>query len=378
MKMLYDRANGNDIQKPRWLLLMGHGTFDNRKLLSSSGSNLLLTYQSKNSVNEVNAYATDDYFAFLDDNEGESDVLGTMDIGVGRLPVNNTTEARNVVNKLIRYMSNPNAGKWKSHLVYLADDGENGTHTDTAEKSAEMVRTTNPGFIVDKIFLDAYPQEVTASGESYPIARNKVLQLLKNGCLFFDYSGHGGYNAITNESILLIKDIDNMRNENQAFWLFATCNYAQYDGGKRCSAEAAVMNPIGGAIGILAATRTVYATNNTQLNRQVSAALFEHTNTCNYKATLGEAIAKGKNKLGADSNKLPYTLLGDPAMRLNYPTDYQVATTTKPDTLNALSVQTVNGQIVDEDSVLVADFNGTVDITVYDKIKRNIRGKACT
>ena len=370
MKMLYDRANGNDIQKPRWLLLMGHGTFDNRKLLSSSGSNLLLTYQSKNSVNEVNAYATDDYFAFLDDNEGESDVLGTMDIGVGRLPVNNTTEARNVVNKLIRYMSNPNAGKWKSHLVYLADDGENGTHTDTAEKSAEMVRTTNPGFIVDKIFLDAYPQEVTASGESYPIARNKVLQLLKNGCLFFDYSGHGGYNAITNESILLIKDIDNMRNENQAFWLFATCNYAQYDGGKRCSAEAAVMNPIGGAIGILAATRTVYATNNTQLNRQVSAALFEHTNTCNYKATLGEAIAKGKNKLGADSNKLPYTLLGDPAMRLNYPTDYQVATTTKPDTLNALSVQTVNGQIVDEDSVLVADFNGTVDITVYDKIQK--------
>lgn len=370
MKMLYDRANGNDIQKPRWLLLMGHGTFDNRKLLSTSGTSLLLTYQAKNSVNEVLAYASDDYFAFLEDIEGDSDVLGTMDIGVGRLPVNNTTEARNVVDKLIRYMNNQNAGKWKSHIVYLADDGENGTHTAGAEESAEQVRINNPGFIVDKIFLDAYPQEVTASGESYPIAKNKVAQLLKNGCLYFDYSGHGGYNAITNESILTLKDIDNMRNENLAFWLFATCNYAQFDGGKRCSAEATVMNPNGGAVGILAATRTVYATNNKNLNQRVSNALFVHANTCRYEMTLGEAIAKGKKDLGADSNKLPYVLLGDPAIRLNYPTDFQVATTTKIDTLNALEVQKVEGQIVDEDSVLVSDFNGTVDITVYDKIQK--------
>lgn len=369
MKMLYDRANGNDIQKPRWLLLMGHGTFDNRKLLTTSGDATLLTYQAKNSVNEVNAYASDDYFGWLEDNEGESDVLGTLEIGVGRLPVKNTTEAREVVNKLIRYISNAQTGKWKDQLVYLADDGESGTHTKTAEESAEQVRLANPGFIVTKIFLDAYPQEVTASGESYPIAKNKVHQILKNGCLFFDYSGHGGYNAITNESILNQKEIEAMRNDNLAFWLFATCNFAQFDGSKKCSAESAVLNPIGGAVGILAATRTVYATQNTNLNRSVSKALFEHTNTCHYESTLGEAISKGKNELGADANKLPYVLLGDPAMRLNYPTDYQIATTTKIDTLNALQVQQVEGQIVDEDSLLVSDFNGEVDITVYDKIQ---------
>ena len=370
MKMLYDRADGNGIQKPRWLLLMGHGSFDNRKLLSTSGTALLLTYQSTNSTNEVKAYATDDYFGYLEDSEGESDSKATLDIGVGRLPVNNTEEAREVVDKLIRYMANENAGKWKSQLVYLADDGESGTHTKTAEQSAELVRLANPDFIVTKIFLDAYPQEVSASGESYPIAKNKVHQLLKNGLLFFDYSGHGGYNSITNEGILTIKEIDAMRNTNLGFWLFATCNYAQFDGGKRCSAEACLMNPNGGAIGILAATRTVYASQNTDLNRAVSAALFQHENTCRYEVTLGEAISKGKNTLStSDSNKLAYVLLGDPAMRLNYPTNYQIATTTAIDTLNALDVQTVEGQIVDEDSALVADFNGTVDITVYDKIQ---------
>ena len=369
MKMLYDRAKNGIGQQPRWLLLMGHGTFDNRKLLRNSGTSLLLTYQSKNSVNEIKAYATDDYFAYLDDNEGAIDTQGRMDIGVGRLPVESLDEARTTVDKLIQYIRNEQTGKWKNQLVYLADDGENGTHTETAEKSAELVRIKNPDFIVHKIFLDAYPQEVNASGESYPLAKNRVLNLLKNGVLFFNYSGHGGYNAITNESILNIKDIAGMTNKNQAFWLFATCNFAQCDAGKRSAAETAVLNPKGGAIGILAATRTVYASQNTNLNRSVCDTLFGHSDVFHYDMTLGEAISIGKNLLGSDENKLAYVLLGDPCMRLNYPTDYHVETLTEMDTLNALSVQHVEGRIIDEDLNTVSDFNGKVDITIYDKMQ---------
>ena len=369
MKMLYDRAKNGIGQQPRWLLLMGHGTFDNRKLLRNSGTSLLLTYQSKNSVNEIKAYATDDYFAYLDDNEGAIDTQGRMDIGVGRLPVESLDEARTTVDKLIQYIRNEQTGKWKNQLVYLADDGENGTHTETAEKSAELVRIKNPDFIVHKIFLDAYPQEVNASGESYPLAKNRVLNLLKNGVLFFDYSGHGGYNAITNESILNLKDIAGMTNKNQAFWLFATCNFAQCDAGKRSAAETAVLNPKGGAIGILAATRTVYAPQNTNLNRSVCDTLFGHSDVFHYDMTLGEAILIGKNLLGSDENKLAYVLLGDPCMRLNYPTDYHVETLTEMDTLNALSVQHVEGRIIDEDLNTVSDFNGKVDITIYDKMQ---------
>ncbi|MBO4250533.1 MAG: type IX secretion system sortase PorU [Paludibacteraceae bacterium] len=369
MKMLYDRADGNGIQKPRWLLLMGHGSFDNRKLLASSGTSLLLTYQAKNSENEVNAYATDDYFGFLDDNEGEADTQGRMDIGVGRLTVESVEEARGVVDKLIRYIRNEQTGKWKNQLIFLADDGEHGTHTDTAEGSAERVRLKNPDFVVNKIYLDAYPQEVNASGESYPLAKNRLTNMLKSGALFFGYSGHGGYNAITNESILNIKDIELMNNPNQAFWLFATCNFAQCDAGKRSAAEMAVLNPNGGAIGVLAATRTVYATPNTELYRSVTDTLFGHKNEFNYNTTLGEAVSIGKNRLGTDMNKMAYVLLGDPAMRLNFPTDYYVETTTKIDTLNALSVQKVEGRIIDEDHQVVSDFNGQVDVTIYDKMQ---------
>ena len=368
MKMLYDRADGNGNAKPRWLLLMGHGSFDNRKLLIGSGTNLLLTYEAKNSLDEVKAYATDDYFGWLDDNEGASDTQGKLDIGVGRLPVNNVAEAQEMVDKIIRYMRNENAGKWKNQIVYLADDGENGTHTKTSEISAERIRVNNPDFVVHKIFLDAYPQEVNASGESYPLAKNRVQNLLKNGLLFFDYSGHGSNSAITNESILNSKDIESMHNANLGFWLFATCSFAHCDGGKRSAAESSVLNPDGGSIGILSATRTVYASQNNDLNRAICNELFRHEGV-RYEATLGEAIAKGKNQLGSDMNKLPYVLLGDPAIRLNYPTDYFVSTSTAIDTLHALSVQHVEGRIVDEDDQTVSDFNGTVDVTVYDKMQ---------
>lgn len=373
MKMLYDRANSGIGQRPRWLLLMGHGSFDNRKLLPNSGTALLLTYQAFNSVNEVNAYASDDYFGWLDDsNEAYSDKTAKtakMNIGVGRLPVESLEEARTTVDKLVHYIRNEQTGKWKNQIVYLADDGENGMHTETAEVSAERIRLNNPDFVVHKIFLDAYPQEVNASGESYPLAKNRVLNLLKSGVLFFDYSGHGGYNAITSESILNQKDIEQMSNKNQAFWFFATCNFGQCDAGKRCSSESAVLNPNGGAIGVFAATRTVYASQNTNLNRAVCDTLFGHSDVFHYDMTLGEAISRGKNKLINDDNKLAYVLIGDPAIRLNYPTDYQVQTTTVIDTLNALSVQHVEGRIIDEDSLLVSDFNGTVDITIYDKLQ---------
>ena len=338
MKMLYDRGTGSS-KKPSWLLLMGDGTFDNRKLLTTSGQNTLLTYQAKNSTVETKAYASDDYFGFLDNNEGESDTQGRMDIGVGRLPVNTLAEAQQMVDKLVAYIENSSFGKWKNQLIFLADDGDNNLHTRVAEEGAERVRRKNPDFVVNKIYLDAYPQETDASGESYPLAKNKLDNLLKNGALYMNYSGHGGYNAITNEGMMNLKSIQSMTNSNQALWMLATCSFAHFDSGKRCAAEEAVLNPNGGAIGVISAGRTVYATQNANINRYFCDTLFGHKDPYSYEMTIGKALAVAKNMTGTDENKMSYVLLGDPALRLAYPTDYQVMTTTKVDTLHALDVQ---------------------------------------
>ena len=375
MKMLYDRANGDATRQPKSLLLMGNGTYDNRKLLAASGERKLLTFQAVNSVDEVKAYATDDYFGFLNDNAGISDgefdeKRASMNIGVGRLPVRTLAEANSVVDKICTYMDDRILGKWKSQILFLADDGDNGMHVETAEKGAEELRPRNKDFMLHKIYLDAHTQEVSAAGESYPLAKNQFDNLMSNGVLFMDYSGHGGYNNITNELFMKTADILKMNNTNLGFWFLATCSFSHFDGGVVSAGEHAVLNPNGGAIGVLSACRTVYATQNTTLNRNLCDTLFGHTNPFDYHMTLGEATRIAKNRTGYDANKLPYILLADPALKLNYPTDLQVKTILEVDTMHALTSQTIKGYIQTYALDTAYWFNGKLDITILDKMQQ--------
>ncbi len=369
MKMLYDRAVRADGTKPGYLLLFGDGTFDNRKILLTSGNNILLTYQARNSVKETSAYASDDYFTWMDNNEGKSDIIPTMDLAVGRLPINTAEQAQGVVNKLIRYMHNETSGNWKSQLCFLADDGDGNLHTRGVERAAESVRLQNPSFVVNKIYLDSYQQESTASGEKYPMAKSKFDNLLTNGVLLFDYCGHAGYNNICSENILTAKEIREMTNENLGLWVLATCNFANFDAQKTSAAEEAVLNPNGGALGVYASCRTVYAAQNEVLNMYVCDSLLAHRSPCNYPYRIGDAFRLGKNASPRDENNLPYLLLGDPAIRLHYPTEYQVETIALPDTLSALTINTLEGCVLTDEGDTATWFNGIVNVTILDKLQ---------
>jgi hypothetical protein len=162
-------------------------------------------------------------------------------------------------------------------------------------------------------------------------------------------------------------DIQKMSNVNQGFWMLATCSFSHFDGGVTSAGEYAILNPSGGAIGVLSACRTVYATQNTVFNRNLCDTLFGHANLFEYNMTLGEATRIAKNKTGYDTNKLPYILLADPALKLNYPTDLQVKTILEADTMHALSVQMVEGYIQTPDNDTATWFNGKLDVTIFDK-----------
>jgi hypothetical protein len=86
--------------------------------------------------------------------------------------------------------------------------------------------------------------------------------------------------------------------------------------------------------------------------------------------TLGEATRIAKNNTGNDANKLPYVLLGDPALKLNYPTDLQVKTTIEIDTMHALTQQTISGYIQTPDQDTAKWFNGKLDVTILDKMQQ--------
>ncbi len=70
----------------------------------------------------LSTYSSDDYFGFLEDNEGawpENPAVNySLDIGVGRIPAKNSSEAQAVVDKLIDYDTNPKRfGPWRKDFL---------------------------------------------------------------------------------------------------------------------------------------------------------------------------------------------------------------------------------------------------------------------
>lgn len=376
VKMFYDRANTSGIEtdKPKYLLLFGRGTFDNRKLLSTSGDNMILTYQADNSLLLTSSYVTDDYFGLLDDHEGAYIPSNNVDVGIGRFPVATTQQANDVVKKTIGYMQNTNKGKWKNQLCFLADDGDHNLHMSQADDITEIITSNFKSYQVTKIFLDAYKQEISASGESYPQARKKLHDQINKGLFYLNYTGHAGTMGWTNENMMSYKDVISLENKILPIWVGATCNFLQFDIKPISAGEQVLLNPLGGGIGLLSAARPVYAWQNFFVNKYFAENLFKKTNGKHLR--VGDAVAIAKNSVGTEINKLSYVYLGDPAVKLNYPTHYEIQTTTitdqsnvSIDTLSAMSVVKVHAQIQDDNKQLVSTFNGSAYIDVYDKLQ---------
>ncbi|MDD2283784.1 MAG: type IX secretion system sortase PorU [Paludibacter sp.] len=376
MKMLYDNAiqSGDASKRPKYLLLFGKGSFDNRRVLRASNESFVFTYQAENSLEETNSYVTDDYYAFLEDSEGTQVPSHTMDIGVGRFPVSTVKEATNVVSKTIGYMNNENRGIWKNQICYLADDEDANMHMKQADSVALMVSRINPSFQITKIYLDAYQQETNASGESYPIAHAQFHNLLRNGLFLLDFTGHANANGWTNEQILSTADVKNLSNTSLPLWVAVTCNFLQFDQPAVSAGEQVLLNPVGGGIGIVSAARPVFASQNYNINKWINYYLFSQENGKYLR--IGDVIARAKNTLGSELNKLSYVYMGDPALRLNYPDKYHVVTDKindtsiqGNDTLRALSVAKIEGYIADKNGNPVNDFNGSLHATVFDKIQ---------
>ena len=375
--MLYDRAiaTNNAEDMPKYLLLLGRGSFDNRKILPNSGDNLILTYQAENSFVTTLSYVTDDYFGLLGDSEGSQVPSDLLDIGIGRFPVSTVDQANDVVNKTIGYMENKDKGSWKNQICFLADDGDAALHMTQADSVAVSVANAYPAFQVDKIYLDAYSQEITASGESYPLAKNRFQDLLRSGMLLVDFTGHAGPSSWTNEQILTTADIMDLSSKHLPLFVGATCDFLQFDIKNVSGGEQVLLNPAGGGIGILSAARPVYASENFTLNKLFCDNLFKKVG--GKQQRIGDVLKFAKNNVGAEINKLSYVYMGDPAVKLNYPTKYKVVTTKindrfvlGNDTLRALSVATIKGCIADDDGTKIADFNGNLHVVIYDKIQR--------
>ena len=395
-KMFHDRSLQNGSKMIKYLCLFGDGTYDPKNRIDNN-NNFIVTYQVDNSENHISALVTDDYFGMLDDNEAiyDSDLI---DIGVGRLLISDATQAKQQVDKIEHYMKNgsqlfqsANAncclddnsaltfGDWRTKVVQIADDEENGyfIKNDT-EPQYEILKANHRELNVDKLYMDAYTQQTSAGGQRYPDVYDAITDRINRGTLVMNYVGHGGEVGLAEERVVTIPQIQSWKNIN-ALTLFvsATCEFTKYDDPSRVSAgEWMSLNPNGGAIALMTTTRSVFF----GVNSSVGLAFYNNAfvRDANGKPrTFGEIVEQTKNVALSSDNKRSFTLIGDPALRLALPRLGVVTDSINGeayaflDTLSALTKVTVKGHIVDNNNVLVNSFNGTIVPSVFDKIKNN-------
>jgi hypothetical protein len=377
MKMFYDRA-GSPEEMCRYLLLFGDGSYDNRSH-TDNNPNLVLTYQSDNSLSPTRSYVSDDFFGLLDTDESMYD--GLLDIGIGRLPASTPEEARILVDKIISYSEPVSQGNWRNQLCFIGDDEDSNIHMRQADELASYVTDRYPAYNINKIYLDAYQQVKLANGFRYPEVTRAINDQVSRGALIVNYTGHGGPNGLAHEQVLSMTHIKGWTNRNMLpLFMTATCEfsrYDEYDHGEDqeipSAGEEVLLNPEGGGIALFSTTRLVYSGPNQILNEKFYEVVFEKDGNGQYYR-LGDIIAYSKNNAGAGINKRNFTLLGDPSLKLAYPVHRVVTDSINgtdirllSDTLSAFEWVTVSGHMETREGSVMDDFHGTVYPIVFDK-----------
>lgn len=378
MKMLYDRGVATGIA-PKYLLLMGDASHDNRLATNDwrnyKTSSLLLSYQSQNSlVNTIESYITDDYFGYLKDDNGISNLQ--MQVGIGRLPVNNAQEAATVVNKIIAYMENKALGSWKNRTIFIGGDEKDSgqyLHIKDANEIADETVRIRPEMFANKIFYNSFKKETSSGYDRYPGAEQKFNNKMKEGAFFLNYLGHGDP-AKVDKNIINISSINQMRYKNSPIWFLGTCEFSRYDDIRPSAGELALLNASSAAIATISAARIVYVDRNVRLNKQIVNHLFNRDEDGNWPR-LGDVMRKSKNAEGSDKNKLSYVLLGDPALPVLLP-----EFTVRLDSVNgekadnpgiqfrAEELLTLKGSILNWSGEIETEFNGQIETNLMDCI----------
>jgi hypothetical protein len=360
----------------KYVLFFGKGSYDYKDRIEEN-TNLVPIYESRNSIHPLLTFASDDFYGFLENHEGEweESTAGdhSLDIGVGRIPAKDLAQAKKAVDKIILYQTSPSTlGDWRSKVLFVADDGDRNIHQRDADQLATLVDTSFQQFQIRKLYLDAFKQERLPSGETSKDAEKALIDAVNEGRLIINFTGHGAEFGWMQERILTFELMEEWRNTYKLpFLITATCEFGRNDDPlTESGAERLIFKNVGGTIGLLTTTRPVFSSTNYRLNQALYETMLNKQGD-EYQR-LGDVIKYTKNNSLEGSLNRNFILLGDPSMRLSYPqneisiTAINGKTPSKKDTIKALQPVTIEGQI-SAGGQLNSSFQGTIGFTLFDK-----------
>jgi hypothetical protein len=364
VRYLYDLSG--EEEKPAYVLLVGDASYDYKDRVAGN-TNFVPTYESDESANAVNSFATDHYYGLQDmsDPHGNTSTL----LAVGRLPVKTQAEADATQAKIETYYSDRALGNWKNEFMFIGDRGDNNLHMSACEELTDTVSAMAPAVNNTKCYLDFYEREESQNGHTNPEAENLIDEKMNSGVFYVNYTGHGGETSLSKDVVVDSSTVAGWNNPDfLPLWVTASCCAVRYDDpGTMSLGEQVVLKNTGGSIGFIGNSRPSFSHMNLLLNLEVLTALLE----AEYQGEvrLGDLIKNTSSQFHSEK----YNLLGDPALKLSIP-EFNVFTTT----LNGIDIEefadtilpgerlNLEGLITSkEDGSVQLGFNGTVHLKVY-------------
>ncbi|MCE1166325.1 MAG: type IX secretion system sortase PorU, partial [Bacteroidetes bacterium] len=385
MRNFLKYAYNNWTTRPVYVLFMGDGSYDYKNLLGLSVKNYVPPIERTDpGMDEINSYNSDDFITDINENYDTPNAAKT-DFANGRFCINSLNEANYIIDKINQYESNQYNGIWKKKVMYCADDGwttqqnqgqEGDLHTRQCESVAETF--TPPDFEKEKIYEVTYPTVITPQGRRKPGANVDIINGWNEGRLLINWTGHGSTDLWAHEHIF-VKDetIPQLHNKGRyPFVTIASCDLARWDDPFLFSAaEVLLYTQDAGAIGVIAATRPVYANFNEAFNDALWQNLTFVKDTLNMPIRIGKALYNVKQQLPlakVNDNDMKYVLLGDPALRISIPQYFtsidSINGVTGNDTaiIKALQKVRIAGRVLRSDSTFWNDYNGDIAIKIFD------------
>ncbi len=387
----YVYFNATPTERVRYLNIFGDASYDFKDRIANN-TNIVPIYQALNSYSESQySFASDDFFAMMDDDEGRLDNgittsngptyfpapdLGGIDIAVGRMIVSTTQQADEMVNKVIEYHDLKSYGSWRINYVGIADDSDRPSDASLQYRQnnlTDALVAAKPFINFKKILLDSYEQETSAGGKRYPKARQEIFSAFEKGALVFNYLGHGGEDGLSGERIWEKSDGQNLSNRYKyPLFITITCDFSRFDNPYRPTAgEYTYWNPRGGAISMITTIRSIDQGNAEVFNDKLSEYLFSYGSD-NY-TTIAEALRLAKNFNSTTASNVVF-YLGDPALMLAIPKPRVVLTkvndmpiTGPIDDFQSLGLVKLTGEVLDENNNPLPSYNGELSVNIFDK-----------
>ena len=376
IKYIYDNASTSE-KRIKYVNLFGDASYDYKNRISNN-TNMVPIYHALNSnTTGESTFASDDFFGLMDTGEGNiTNFFGGIDIAVGRMINDNTSQADEMVNKVIEYHDEKSYGSWRNNYVMVSDDSDKSSDASLQNRQnilADKITSEKPFLNVNKIFLDSYVQEASAGGARYPRGRTDLFSAFEKGCLVVNYLGHGGEDGLASERLWEKSDGQNLSNQYKyPLFITITCDFSRFDNPSRPTAgEFTYWNPRGGAISMISTIRSIGQYTAENFNDVFAKNLFSYGSS--QYTSIAESLRISKNSNPNSSTNVVF-YIGDPALMLAIPkpkirlTKVNDIPVSQPiDDFKSLAKMKIAGEITDENNIPLTNFNGELSTAIFDK-----------